>query len=159
LSYFFSLGVSLLWLLCSIRQSHLFSIDHTINAYNALLSWSIGDFHLSPPRYVAWTFLPQFRKTIQDYYQWGNFEKTFITSFICMIISHKTRLFLNSYMGVHFSSFHFKNSTESFILVLSKLKFAYRSLSLGSQITFYSLWTHGVLNDYSTICTIRIRIA
>jgi hypothetical protein len=37
-----------------------------------------------------------------------------------MIISYKTRLFLNTDMGVHFSSFHFKNSTESFILVLLK---------------------------------------
>jgi hypothetical protein len=47
-------------------------------------------------------------------------RKLSISSFICMIISCKTRLFLNSYMGVHFSSFHFKNSTESFISVLLK---------------------------------------
>jgi hypothetical protein len=41
-----------------------------------------------------------------------------ITSFVCMIISYKTRLLHNSYMGVHHSSFHFKNSTESFISML-----------------------------------------
>jgi hypothetical protein len=41
-------------------------------------------------------------------------------SFIYLIISHKTRLLFNSHMGVHFSSFHFKNSTESFISLLLK---------------------------------------
>jgi hypothetical protein len=43
-----------------------------------------------------------------------------ITSFVCMIISYKTRLLHNSYMGVHHSSFHFKNSIESFISMLLK---------------------------------------
>jgi hypothetical protein len=66
-----------------------------------------------------------------------------ITSFICMIISYKTRLLLNSCMGVHFSSFYFKNSTEFFISMLLKKTqetlAMYRSLFLGSHITFDSI--------------------
>jgi hypothetical protein len=42
-----------------------------------------------PPLFlsIGINFSATISKTIQNYYQWGNFEKTFITSFICMIIS------------------------------------------------------------------------
>jgi hypothetical protein len=43
-----------------------------------------------------------------------------ITPFLCMIISYKTKLLHNSYMGVHHFSFHLKNSTEFFIFMLLK---------------------------------------
>jgi hypothetical protein len=67
---------------------------------------------------------------------------------------YHTRLLHNSYMGVHHSSFHFKNSTESFIsmlLKLKQLKLVYHFLSLGSHICFDSLKTHRVLSDYNTM--------
>jgi hypothetical protein len=72
-----------------------------------------------PPRNVAQTFLPQFRN-IHNSYKWGYFDY-----FIHMITSWKMKLFLNSYESMYsFSPFHFKNSTESFSLVLLQVKLA-----------------------------------
>jgi hypothetical protein len=127
-SYSFSLGVSHLWLSYSPRQSHLSSVDHTLNAYNALqcitfLKYRGFDFHLShlsPPSKYGMNFLVTILKPFRTIISEETLRTLSITSFIYIIISYKTRLLLNSYMGLHFSSFHFKNSIESFISMILK---------------------------------------
>jgi hypothetical protein len=107
-SYSFSLGVSHLWLSYSPRQSHL---DHT---HNAFLSWSIGDFTFLPLEMWHELSCHNF-ETIQNYYQWGNFKLLPLSAWL---YHTKTRLLLNSCMGVHFSSFHFKNSSNSSLCIV-----------------------------------------
>jgi hypothetical protein len=74
----------------------------------------------------------------------------------------KTRLLLNSCMGVHFSSFHFKNLTELFISMLFKTQATLACVSFFIFRFAYYFWfslNSQVLNDYSTICTNDIRVA
>jgi hypothetical protein len=145
-SYSFSLGVIKFMTVVLPRTiTFIFyrSYSKCIQCITFLKYRGFSPFSPFSPSKCGMNFLATISKTFRAIISEETLGILSITSFIYMIISCKTRSLLNSYMGVHFSSFNFKNSTESFISMLLKklrqLKLVYRSLSLDSHITFDSL--------------------
>jgi hypothetical protein len=72
-------------------------------------------------------------------------EEFFFTWFIHTIVSCKQNYFL-THMGVHFSSYHFKNLQNTLSTILMQIKLAYNFL-----LSFTSFW-----NDSSLHATLHI---